>query len=50
MLANTDTNFTNKSAEKSDERQIPIVNDWGLVVDNLHQQFDRLYDQIFRAH
>ena len=50
MLANTDTNFTNKAEGKSDERQIPIVNDWGLVVDNLHQQFDRLYDRILRAH
>ena len=50
MLANTDTNFTNKAEEKSGGRQIPIVNDWGLVVDNLHQQFDRLYGQIFRAH
>ncbi len=50
MVANTDTSYTKKGEEISNERQIPIVNDWGLVVDNLHRQFDRFYDQIFRAH
>lgn len=39
-----------KKSEKAQERSIPIKNDWGWSVDNLHHQFDALYDQMLKAH
>ncbi|MDA0240176.1 MAG: Hsp20/alpha crystallin family protein [Proteobacteria bacterium] len=46
MTTKTET----KKSKKSSERNVPITNDWGWSVDNLHHQFDRLYDQMFKAH
>lgn len=39
-----------KSTESSTSRRVPVTNDWGWSVNNLHDQFNHLYGQISQAH